>query len=372
MAQEDQQCRVLRPDVPEPYVAGPPVAQHDVLEGPRIGGRADLLTLPPDAEHPFKGSVGRRMERGQRIAVADLGTNSTRLLVADLEPGGLLSEVHRRTEVTRLGDGVDATGTLTDDAMERVLVTLDAYRRLAEEFGAARAIAVATSAVRDARNGEELQRRVRERSGFEIRTISGDEEAQLTFLGATASREEAAATLVIDIGGGSTEYVVGRPGHPPDFHVSTRLGSVRHSERHISSDPPAREDLEALARAARQIVVAGAPEQVRHEVNAGIAVAGTATSLAAIDQELEPYDPGRVHGYRLESGACERMLTMLAAMRLEDRREVPGLHPDRAPTIVAGAVILIESMRAFGLGSVETSDADILHGAALQHAERGD
>jgi len=306
------------------------------------------------------------MEPGQRIAVADLGTNSTRLLVAELGPAGLLTEVHRRTEVTRLGDGVDATGMLADDAMARVLNTLHAYRRLADELGAVRAIAVATSAVRDARNGQELEPRVREEAGFDVRTISGDEEARLTFLGATSARQDAGATLVIDIGGGSTEYVVGRPGHPPGFHVSTRLGSVRHTERCISSDPPSDEDLEALAGAARQIVAEGAPAEVREEVSAGIAVAGTATSLAAIDQALDPYDPGRVHGYRLELGACQRMLTTLAAAPLEERRAIPGLHPDRAPTIVAGAVILIESMHAFGLGSVETSEADILHGAALE------
>ncbi|MCA1656402.1 MAG: Ppx/GppA family phosphatase [Actinobacteria bacterium] len=307
----------------------------------------------------------------QRIAVADLGTNSTRLLVADLAPDGELTEVDRRTEVTRLGDGVDATGRLADDAMERVLATLDQFRQIASEHGAARSIAVATSAVRDAENGDDFQCRVRERCGFDIRTISGDEEARLTFLGATAARDGADPTLVIDIGGGSTEYVVGTPGEAPDFHVSTRLGSVRQTERHISSDPPDHGDLEALAHAAREIVTAETPPAVREEVNEGIAVAGTATSLAAVDQGLEPYRPARVHGHRLTLEACERMLDRLAELPLEERRRVAGLHPDRAPTIVAGAVILVESMRAFGLESVEASDADILHGAALATLREG-
>jgi exopolyphosphatase/guanosine-5'-triphosphate,3'-diphosphate pyrophosphatase len=311
------------------------------------------------------------MGPGQRIAVADLGTNSTRLLVADLGPDGRLTEVDRRTKVTRLGDGVDASGRLADDAIERVLETLADYRRVADEHGAARSVAVATSAARDADNGEAFQRAVRARSGFDIRTISGDEEARLTFLGATAGRDGAAATLVIDIGGGSTEYVVGRPGGPPDFHVSTRLGSVRQTERHIATDPPAREELEALARAAREIVTADTPAAVREGVGEGIAVAGTATSLAAIDLELEPYEPARVHGHRLTVDACEGMLDRLAAVPLAERREVRGLHPDRAPTIVAGAVIMLESMRAFGLESVEASEADILHGAALMAGRAG-
>lgn len=300
-----------------------------------------------------------------RIAVADLGTNSTRLLVADLGSDGDLDEVDRRTKVTRLGDGVDSSGRLADDAIERVLSTLDDYRRAADEHGATRSVAVATSAVRDAANGAEFQAMVRERSGFDLRTITGEEEARLTFLGATAGRDGHDPVLVIDIGGGSTEYVVGIPGGAPEFHVSTRLGSVRQTERHISTDPPTGQELTALAGAAREIVTEAIPADVREGVQSGIAVAGTATTLAAIDQALEPYDGERVHGYRLTLSACQRMLERLASVPVEERRETPGLHPDRAPTIVAGAVIIIESMRAFGLEAVETSEADILHGVAL-------
>lgn len=305
------------------------------------------------------------MEAGQRIAVADLGTNSTRLLVASVGADGSLEEVVRRTQVTRLGEGVDARGRLAEDAMERVFATLSGYTELAEEHGADRRVAVATSAVRDADNGEEFEHGVRERCGFDIRTISGDEEARLTFLGATAGRNAAEPTLVVDIGGGSTEYVVGHPGEAPGFHVSTRLGSVRQTERHFSSDPPDAEQLEALAAAAREIIVAETPAEVRDGVIEGIAVAGTATTLAAIDQALEPYDPARTHGFSLGLPNCELILERLARISVEERRRVAGLHPDRAPTIVAGAVILVESMRAFGLESMEASEADILHGVAL-------
>jgi exopolyphosphatase/guanosine-5'-triphosphate,3'-diphosphate pyrophosphatase len=312
------------------------------------------------------------MTSGQRIAVVDMGTNSTRLLVVDVAEDGRLEEVERQTHVTRLGDGVDASGRLADDAMERAHDRLAKYAELARSLGATRAVAVATSAVRDSENGEEFAAQVRERHGFDMRVITGDEEARLTFLGATSGRDPAdGPTLVIDIGGGSTEYVVGTPGSDPDFHVSTRLGSVRQTERHLSADPPADDELHALSRAAQEIVDQGVPRDVRGATESGIAVAGTATSLAAIDQELDPYDPEKVHGYTLVLGECERILARLAAVPLEERRETPGLDPDRAPTILAGAVILIESMRAFGLESVETSEADILHGVALEAVVQG-
>ena len=303
--------------------------------------------------------------------MVDLGTNSTRLLVAAVGHGEELEEVERITTVTRLGEGVDATGRLAPAAIDRVLRCLAEYRHAADRHGTKRSVAVATSAVRDASNGRELQDLARERHGFDIRTISGDEEARLTFLGATAGREGGAETLVIDVGGGSTEYVVGIPGSPPRFHASTQMGSVRQTERHLSSDPPSQEELASLAQEARAIVSSKVSEAIRAGVSRAIAVAGTPTSLAAIDQQLVPYDPERVHGYMLNRGDCERMLAKLAALPVEDRREVPGLHPDRAPTILAGAIILIESLRVFELDQVEASEADILHGAALDALSDG-
>ena len=301
-----------------------------------------------------------------RIAVADLGTNSTRLLVATVAGDGRLEEIDRRTDVTRLGEGVDATGRLSDEATQRVHDTLASYRESADRHGAERRVAVATSAVRDAENGAAFTEAVTNRHGFDVRVISGDEEARLTFLGATSGRDRAAGeVLVFDIGGGSTEFVVGAPGETPGFHVSTRLGSVRQTERHIRSDPPRAEEMAALSDATAAVIAAAVPERVSGDVRAGIAVAGTATSLAAIDQRLDPYDPARVHGYGLTLSAAERMLSRLAAMPLVERRELPGLLPARAPTIVAGAVILVESMRAFGLELVEVSEADILQGTAM-------
>jgi exopolyphosphatase / guanosine-5'-triphosphate,3'-diphosphate pyrophosphatase len=299
-----------------------------------------------------------------RVAVVDIGTNSTRLLVAQVE-GNALTELERRTTVTRLGEGLEATGRLSDAAIARVSEALAGYRAALDELGAERVVAVATSAMRDAANGPQFRDEIERRFGLDARTISGDEEARLTFLGATAGRDAGAATLVIDIGGGSTEFVVGHPGGDPEFHISTRMGSVRHTERHLHGDPPTDAELAALAQDARAIVEADVLADLRTGVDAGIAVAGTATSLAAIDQELDPYDPERVHGYRLGVASCERLLARLADLTVAQRREVPGLHPDRAPTIVAGAGILFESMRACGLDEIEVSEHDILHGAAL-------
>ena len=284
----------------------------------------------------------------------DIGTNTTRLLVAEVEDGHVL-ELERRTAITALGQGVDASGRLAQEAMDRVSEAIAVYREVIDRLGAEAVVALATSAMRDAENGREFRAFLKQRFSIEAQTISGDEEARLTFLGATSSRNDDRETLVIDIGGGSTEYVVGHPGRDPKFHVSTQMGSVRHTERFVHSDPPTQRELEQLAAAVTETVPDVAVEH-------GIAVAGTATSLAAIDGADE------LHGYRLSLATCERLVARLAGMPLEERRRVEGLHPDRAPTIVAGAVILTESIRALGLREIEVSVADILHGAALAEA----
>src|SRR4051812_2396091 len=284
------------------------------------------------------------------IAVVDIGTNSTRLLVARVEDGRV-EELERQSKVTRLGQDVDATGRLADEAVERVFAVLDEYKRVIESHDAGRVVALATSAVRDSENGDEFRADVRDRFGFELRTISGDEEARLTFLGATSAREDREeSTLVIDIGGGSTELVTGRPGGDPDFHVSTQAGSVRQTERHLHDDPPAEGQPEALRREVRAIVDEAVPTEVRESVTRGIAVAGTATQLAAIDLGLEKRDRGRVHGHVMELASVRRMLDQLASVPLEERRRTRGLDPDRAPTIVAGGARPLGGVGGLGLG----------------------
>jgi exopolyphosphatase/guanosine-5'-triphosphate,3'-diphosphate pyrophosphatase len=302
------------------------------------------------------------------VAVVDIGSNSTRLLIAELSTEGqVTSELARRSNVTRLGAGVDSDGRLREDAMERVYATLRDYRSEIDAAGADRAVAVLTSAVRDAANGREFAESVRDGYGLEPHILVGEDEARLTFLGATSDRDpdDRAPTVVIDIGGGSTELVIGAGGEIL-HRVSTQAGVVRQTERHLHSDPPEPEELARLTEDVDAILDAAVPVEQRELVERGIAVAGTATQLAAIAQELDPYDPNKVHGYELMEAECERIFAELAAVPLELRRRTVGLDPSRAPTIVAGAQILKEVMQLFGLGQVEVSEHDILRGAAME------
>ena len=306
-----------------------------------------------------------------RVAVVDIGTNSTRLLVADVDPSGAVSELVRRSTVTRLGDGVDASGSLSAEAIDRVLRALVDYRREIDSFDCASNLAVLTSAVRDAANGASFAELLRRDHGLDAHVLSGEEEAQLMFLGAMHDRPSSTEpTVVIDIGGGSTEFVIGHDSSP-SFHVSLPAGVVRMSERHIHTDPPAPAELQQLAHDTRTVFLAGLPPAQRASVTRGIAVAGTATSAASIDQELDPYDPSRVHCYPLQLATVELLLARLADMDESERRRVVGLSPDRAPTIVAGMILLSEALRAFELDQVEVSEHDILVGGALRLAGVG-
>lgn len=288
-----------------------------------------------------------------RVAVVDLGTNSTRLLVADVD-GHTVREVARRLVITRLGEGVDAGRSLRPEAVARVRACLDEYRRLARELGAEQVLAVATSAVRDAGNGPTFLEEIGRDYGFATLLLSGGEEALLTFRGVTAGRAVEPKTLVVDIGGGSTELIVGGQ-EGVSFHASLELGCVRMTERFG-------DDLGACAAHARRLL----PEL---EARQAIGVAGTVTSLAALDLGLAEYDPERVHGHRISARAVDEQLRRLAALPLDERRRVPGLDPERAPVIVAGAVILREVLRRYRLPEIEASERDILDGAALLAAE---
>ena len=297
----------------------------------------------------------------QRVAVIDIGSNSTRLLVADVADGRV-TPVERRSTVTRLGRGVDLSGRLAAEAVEATCRAIDPYVATLQEMGAERVDAIATSAVRDAANGSAFVAELRERFALSARVLDGEEEARLTYLGATSEHFPEQPTVVIDIGGGSTELIVGE-GRTIEWHASLQAGVVRHTERHLVSDPPTPIELEELAGDLRGLIDAAtvrAPGAA-----AGIAVAGTPTSLAAIELELDPYDPKRVHDHVLELPNIQRMLSQLASVPLAERTEIRGLHADRAPTIVAGVVTLVEVMRAFDLERIAVSEHDILYGAAI-------
>ncbi len=303
----------------------------------------------------------------RKVAVVDVGTNSTRLLVADVD--GRVSKLERQSRVTRLGRGVDLSGQLSNEAVEATCAAIADYVSIYREAGADAVDAIATSAVRDAANGEAFIAELRERFALSARVLDGAEEARLTYLGATSEHLPTEPTVVIDIGGGSTELVVG-VGEEIDFRASLQAGVVRHTERHVSADPPTATELEALAADVRGLIETAIDGQPEARATAGIAVAGTPTSLASIELELEPYDPARVHGHVLTLETIQRLLSQLASAPLAERAEIRGLHPDRAPTIVTGVVILVEAMRAFGLDRVEVSEHDILYGAALSLASR--
>jgi exopolyphosphatase/guanosine-5'-triphosphate,3'-diphosphate pyrophosphatase len=303
----------------------------------------------------------------KRVAVVDLGSNSTRLLVADVEDGGV-REVVRRTRITRLGEGVDGRGRLLPLPITRVRNVLSDYRREAEQLGAAPTLALATSAVRDAENGEAFLGEIEWSYGFVTRLLSGHEEALLAFRGATVDRELKGETLLVDIGGGSMELVAGGAAGV-DFHDSLDLGCVRLTERFLPSDPPTAGELEATAGAVRSLLAERVPDELRRRAREAIGVAGTITALAALDLELVEYDPARVHGHRLSRAAIERQLTRLAELPLRDRRAVPGLEPERAPVMVAGAVVLLETLAFFALDQIEASERDMLDGGALDAAE---
>jgi exopolyphosphatase / guanosine-5'-triphosphate,3'-diphosphate pyrophosphatase len=302
-------------------------------------------------------------EDSHRVAVVDVGSNSTRLLIADVIENAVV-EVERQSRVTRLGRGVDLSGQLSTEAIEAACIAIGEYVALCREAEVERVEAIATSAVRDATNGSAFVAELRERFALSARVLDGEEEARLTYMGATAENPPAEPTLVVDIGGGSTELIVGT-GSEIAFHASLQAGVVRHSERHIASDPPTTPELEALATDVRALIDGAITNQPTAVAGAGIAVAGTPTSLASIEIGLDHYDPVQVHGHTLTLATIQRLLSQLASAPLAKRVEIAGLHPDRAPTIVAGVMILVETMRAFGLERITVSEHDILYGVAL-------
>jgi exopolyphosphatase / guanosine-5'-triphosphate,3'-diphosphate pyrophosphatase len=295
----------------------------------------------------------------RRVAAVDLGTNSTRLLVADVEDGRV-DEVVRRLKITRLGEGVDARRRLLPLPVARVRNALSDFRREAESLGAEVTLAVATSAVRDAENGEAFLGEIEWSYGFATQLLSGEEEARLTFRGASSDGRAMPGTLLVDVGGGSTELSLDGA-----FVTSLPAGCVRHTERFLASDPPTPGELEAAAGAVRELLADVRVDGARR----ALGVAGTVTTLAALDLGLDAYDPERVHGHVVSRDGLVRQLERLAALPLEERRAVPALEPERAPVIVAGLVVLREVLDRFRLDAVEAGERDLLHGAALEAAE---
>ena len=303
--------------------------------------------------------------RDRRLAAIDIGTVTTRLMVADVSVSGV-SELVRRSRITHLGEGWTTTGRLSEEAMDRVAACVAVFAEEARALGADDIVAVATSASRDAENGAAFLTRL-EASGVCPEIISGAREAYLSFLGATFELG-GESTLVVDVGGGSTELVLGTRGEDGGITIdasrSVDIGSRRVTELFLHADPPTRSELDA---ARGHVTTALRPyfDSLKTKPRDMIAVAGAATSLVAVELSLDPYDPARVHGYRLGGHTIADIREDLAVLTLEKRRQVVGLEPERAGVIVAGALIVETATALAGLDSTLVSEQDILYGMVL-------
>jgi exopolyphosphatase / guanosine-5'-triphosphate,3'-diphosphate pyrophosphatase len=306
-------------------------------------------------------------QRSGRVAAVDQGTNSIRLIVAEPDGEGM-AELARDMVLTRLGAGVASTGRLDPAALARTISVLARFCRRARALGAERIRVAATSAVRDASNKDEYAAAVAEHAGSVLEVIDGVREAGLSFLGGTRRLDPASAPppyVVLDIGGGSTEFVVGTG--DAERAVSTQMGSVRLTERFVSSDPPSPADVASMEQEASRVI-----EEVARDVpalsEAGtfVSVAGTATTLQAIGLGLNRYDPDAIHRTWLALSDAEAILIRLAAMTNEERAALPLMAPGRGDVIVAGGVILVTAMRRLGFERTLVSETDILDGLALE------
>jgi exopolyphosphatase / guanosine-5'-triphosphate,3'-diphosphate pyrophosphatase len=304
----------------------------------------------------------------ERLAAVDVGTNSTRLLVADVDGGRVVAELARETVITRLGKGVDRTGRFDPAALRRTLDVLTGYAAVCERLDVARRRVVATSATRDAANRREFLDGVRQLFGVEAEVLSGEEEAAAAYRGATHDLPGDQRTLVVDIGGGSTELILGR--REPEAMLSLDVGCVRLHERHLHSDPPTAAEVAALradadAHLAR---VTGVLDPSSAERVVG--VAGTITTVTAIGLGLDAYDPRRIHRSALRADEIAAVAGKLAAMTVAERAALPVMAKGREDVIAAGALLLDELVRTFGFPRVIASESDILDGVLLGLATR--
>jgi exopolyphosphatase / guanosine-5'-triphosphate,3'-diphosphate pyrophosphatase len=294
------------------------------------------------------------------VAAIDCGTNAIRLLVADVSDG-VLTDLDRRMEIVRLGQGVDATGRLSDAALERTFAACERYAAIIRELGAERVRFVATSASRDASNRDVFVSGVRERMGVEPEVITGDEEAELSFVGATRGLLGAEPPyLVVDIGGGSTEFVLGTT-HPVAAR-SVDVGCVRMTERHVRHDPPSAGEVADITADVDAAIALAAQAVPLQEARTLVGLAGSVTTAAGIAQDLPEYDSERIHGSRLTAAQVDAVSDRLLGLGHDQRAALPVMHPGRVDVINAGVLVLRRILVATGLPEVLVSEHDILDG----------
>ena len=300
-----------------------------------------------------------------RVAAIDVGTNSTRLLVAEERPGGFRS-LERRMKITRLGQGVDSTGRLSRDALHRTMTTIADYIAACGEYGVGILRVTGTSAVRDARNRDEFFDGIMQLTGSPPELLSGEQEAHATFLG-TVSDMADGPKMVVDIGGGSTELIVGDG--EPDGVVSLDIGCVRLFEKHLFSDPPSSAELENLRTEVHAELTGARTELAVSSGTQLIGVAGTVTQLATLKAGVPVYDPDITHHAVLSHGDVRLLARRLESLSYEQRSRIKGLDPGRVDVIVAGAEILLAVMEVFDFAEVLVSEKDILDGLVIQLLE---
>jgi len=299
-----------------------------------------------------------------RVAAIDCGTNSIRLLIADPGPDGQLVDVVREMRIVRLGQGVDRTGRLAPEAIERTRLALIEYAELIDKHGASAVRMVATSATRDAANRSDFTEMVRAVLGAEPEVITGAEEAELSFAGAVAGLPGAQSpVLVADIGGGSTELVLG--GAQLRSH-SMDVGCVRMTERHLRNDPPTAEQIATTVADVRAAIVTASRDVPITEAATFVGVAGTVTTLAALVLGLTSYDSAAIHGSTMTAAQIHDVTARLLAMTHEQRAALPVMHPGRVDVIGGGAIVLRELVDATGVATVVASEHDILDGIAMR------
>lgn len=298
-----------------------------------------------------------------RVAVIDTGTNSTRLLIADVTDGSV-QELLRQTTVTRLGEGVDETRRLGSRARLRVSACVEAYEEEIRRFNVDKTIIIATSSVRGAADGPEFLKDLAQRFHMSYKLLSGQEEAALGFQGAALGLEGPQRLLLLDVGGGSTEIAAGMSGGDPDYCVSLDLGCVRLTERFFKSDPPADDEIKASLHFIRKVFDERMDRSRAGEFEAAVGVAGTATALAAIDLGLKEYDRDAVHGHTISRNRIDGLCRSLKAKTAAHRVTAYSLEPGRADVIVAGTLIVLQLMEYFDIHELKISERDILDGAA--------
>ena len=297
-----------------------------------------------------------------RTAAIDVGTNSVRLYVAEVGRDGV-NPVERDLIITRLGEGVDAARTLGEEPLRRTVAAIASYHDRALASGAQHVRIAATSAVRDAANREAFLAAVREATGVVPEVLSGEQEARTSFRGATSELHAGGPFLVLDVGGGSTEFVAGD--RAVEAWTSVDIGSVRLTERHVRTDPPSPSELEAV-KADADAAVHEAKAVVGSSQATLVGLAGTVTTIAAVALGLDGYDRDRIHHATLEFGDVRRVSEMLASIPVEQRRRLPAMPPGREDVIVAGAVIVVQVMDGFAFAELLVSEADILDGLVLR------